>query len=65
LKQLQTHFKAKHETGVVTPPARVPAPLHPWSQAFGKCNPSELGKIQADRESDNLPCVRRSQLHKA
>jgi len=27
LKQLQTHFKAKHEKGVGTPFARVPAPL--------------------------------------
>jgi len=30
LKQLQTHFKAKHEKGMVTPFPRVPAPLHPW-----------------------------------
>jgi len=29
LKQLQIHFKAKHEKGVGTPFPRVPAPLHP------------------------------------
>jgi len=29
LKQLQTHFKAKHGKGVGTPLPRVPAPLHP------------------------------------
>jgi len=32
LKQLQTHFKAKHEKGVGTPFPRVPAPLHPCSK---------------------------------
>jgi len=31
LKQLQTHFKAKHEKGVGTPFPRVPVPLHPCS----------------------------------
>jgi len=29
LKQLQTHFKAKRDTGVETPFPGVPAPLHP------------------------------------
>jgi len=29
LKQLQTHFEAKHEKGVGTPFPRVPATLHP------------------------------------
>jgi len=31
-KQLQTHFKAKHEKGVGTPFPRVSAPLHPWQE---------------------------------
>ena len=31
LKQLESHFKAKHEKGVGTPFPRVPAPLHPCS----------------------------------
>jgi len=30
LKQLRTHFKAKHEKGAGTPLPRVPTPLHPW-----------------------------------
>jgi len=30
LKQLRTHFKVKHETGVGTLFPRVPAPLHSW-----------------------------------
>jgi len=30
LKQLRTHFKAKHEKGVETLFPRVRAPLHPW-----------------------------------
>jgi len=30
LKQLRTHFKAKHEKGAGTQFPRVPAPLHLW-----------------------------------
>jgi len=30
LKQLRTHFKAKHEKGVGTLFPGVPVPLHPW-----------------------------------
>jgi len=33
LKQLQTHFKTKHEKGVGRPFPRVPAPLHPCYQS--------------------------------
>jgi len=35
LKQLQTHFRAKHEKGMGTPLPRVPAPLHPCLQHSG------------------------------
>jgi len=34
LKQLQTHFKAKHEKSVGTPFPRVTAPLRPWLNPF-------------------------------
>ena len=33
LKQLQTHFKIKHNKGVGRPFPRVPAPLHPCYQS--------------------------------
>jgi len=31
LKQLQTHFQAKHDKGVGTPFLRVPTPPHPYT----------------------------------